>query len=207
MMCLKDPCFCWTYFYIWLHFVFNGYGLWIVLKTYCVLCFNLSFWIVFCTVWKPCGFQTWVWIKFLGCILYRLKTLWVSNIWVMMLWTSLWWYELSFFFFVYNDRSRKYIGKKNNSMEYIAKKKALQNRSKYPNQTEPNRLVWFGSIFQKQHKPNQTEPIEYTLVRTLDSSKTDPNRSNYTPMCNYHFNLLLNECWQIKECWIQKSEA
>jgi hypothetical protein len=28
---------------------------------------------------------------------------------------------------------------------------------------------------------NQTEPILSSLVRILDSSKTNPNRSNYTP--------------------------
>jgi hypothetical protein len=142
-MCLKDPCFCWTYFYIWLHFVFNGYGLWIVLKTYCVLCFNLSFWIVFCTVWKPCGFQTWVWIKFLDCILYRLKTLWVSNIWVMMLWTSLWCYELSFFFLCTTIKVGSTSGK-NNSMEYIAKKSITKPiKVSEPNRTKPTSLVRF----------------------------------------------------------------
>jgi hypothetical protein len=76
---------------------------------------------------------------------------------------------------------KKIYREKNNSMEYIRK-----NRLKYPNQTEQNRWVWFGFIFEKHKKPNQAKPIEDSLVRTLNSLKTDLNRSNYTPTHTCH---------------------
>jgi hypothetical protein len=42
--------------------------------------------------------------------------------------------------------------------------------------------------------PNQTEPIEISLVRTLNSLKTDRNRSNYTPTLN---SLLVLISWRV----------
>jgi hypothetical protein len=67
-------------------------------------------------------------------------------------------------------------------MSNIGKKIIVWNKSgKKPIKvSELNHL--FGSVSFLKNTKNQTEPIESSLVRTLDSPKADPNRSNYTPL-------------------------
>jgi hypothetical protein len=52
-----------------------------------------------------------------------------------------------------------------------------KNRLKYSNQTDE-----FGLDSFLKNTKNRTKPIDSSLIRTLDSLKTDPNWSNYTPV-------------------------